>query len=165
MRSKLFCCLALCLVACGSPGEPTEGGVHPGTDGGTPVAEDQLDVPWTPSFTRGAVLIADEVWVEGPKGLLNHFAARVVEPHHRQSVETIPAGFQQIVEVVNLDAGVEIRSILDSMQIVAVKRLTVLERPGDVRVKIRATGRVYYKRDGQDAIERPSIELMGAEPK
>ena len=163
MRALFFCCLTSLLVACGSTESSTDGGLGSSAKG-APISAEDLIIPWTPSFTRGALLIADEIRVEGPKGLLEHIATRVVEPHHRQQVETLPEGFQQIVEVVDPNSEVEIRSHLDSMQIVAVRRITILERPGDVRVKIRAMGRVYYKRDGQEAVERPSLELMGAEP-
>lgn len=163
MRALFFACCSLLLVACGSTDSSTEGDLNSSTNG-TPITAEDLIIPWTPSFTRGALLIADEIRVEGPKGLLEHIATRVVEPHHRQQVETLPEGFQQIVELVDPNSEVEIRSHLDSMQLVAVRRITILERPGDVRVKIRAVGRVYYKRDGQEAIERASLELMGAEP-
>ncbi|MCA8981987.1 MAG: hypothetical protein H6831_15080 [Planctomycetes bacterium] len=162
MRAPLLACLSLFLVACGSTGS-TEGNTS-SSPNGEPISAEDLIIPWTPSFTRGALLIADEIRVEGPKGLLEHIATRVVEPHHRQLVETTPDGFQQIVELVDPNSEVEIRSHLDSMQLVAVRRLTILERPGDVRVKVQAVGRVYYKRDGQDAVERQSIELTGAEP-
>lgn len=164
MRATLLCCISLIFIACGSTGSTTEGDVQASRENAQPISAEDLIIPWTPSFTRGALLIADEIRVEGPRGLLEHIATRVVEPHHSQTVETLPEGFQQIFEVVDPTSGVEIRSHLDSMQIVAVRRITILERPGDVRVKISAVGRVYYKRDGQDAVERPSLELLGAEP-
>jgi len=131
---------------------------------GTPISAEDLIIPWTPSFTRGSLLIADEIRVEGPRGLLEHIATRVIEPHHKQDVKTLPEGFQQLVEVVDPASGVEIRSHLDSMQLVAVRRITILERPGDVRVTVQAVGRVYYKADGKEAVERASLELLGAEP-
>jgi hypothetical protein len=164
MRAIFLCLASLLFVACGSTGSSTEGDMNSSTGEGQPVTAEDLIIPWTPSFTRGALLIADEIRVEGPVGLLEHIATRVIEPHHRQAVETLPEGFQQLVEVVDPASGIEIRSHLDSMQIVAVRRITILERPGDVRVTIKAVGRVYYKADGKDAVERPSLELLGAEP-
>jgi len=166
MRTSILSLFLVCLAACGSTGSATEEGITPST----PEVEDQQisreSAPaWTPSFTRGALLIADELEIEGPRGLLQHLAARVVEPHHRQQVETLPEGFRHIIEVVDPSVGIEIRAHLDQMQMVAMRRITILERPGNVRVKVRALGQVFYKRDGAEPVERASLELQGADPR
>jgi len=175
MRALIFPLLLTALAACGSTATSTEEDVsHTSPEDVAATAEETAAAaaaklepagPWTPSFTRGALLVANEIRVEGPRGLMQHIATRSLDPHHRQTVETIPEGFRQIFEVVNPNAGIEIRSHLDAMQIVAMQRLVVLERPGDVPVTILALGEVYYKRDGAEAVTRASLEIQGAKPR
>ena len=157
LAGALACCLAL--SACGSTGG-TEADTRAG---GAPT--EPLVRPWTPSFTRVGLLLADEIAIEGPKGLLEHVATRPIEPHHRQNVETVPEGFRHEIVVADPTAPLEIRGHLDSLEVVALRRLVILERPGDVRVTVRATGNVYYKPEGGDEVRRQSLALQGAEPR
>lgn len=162
MRAPLLlgiacCCLAL--TACGSTGD-TEADTRAGAPSTEPLVR-----PWTPSFTRVGLLLADEISIEGPQGLLDHVATRPIEPHHRQNVETIPEGFRHEIVVADPTTAVEIRGHLDSLEVVALRRLVILERPGDVRVTVRANGNVYYKPEGGDEVRRQTLALQGAEPR
>src|SRR5262245_52140279 len=86
-------------AACSSPERST-----PATDGqdqgslGRPVEGRNLaPVPWTDSFLRPAVLLAADIRIEGPRGLLRHVAT-VSNPEELDRVEkTLPEGFLQHV--------------------------------------------------------------------
>ena len=54
-----------------------------------------------------------------------------------------------------------IDAYLDRWRIVATRKLVVLERPGDVPVRIRATGNVYWK-DLETGEDRRAAELSFA---
>jgi hypothetical protein len=135
------------LTACGSPpGESDLSATPPSSAPDLP-----LPKPWTESFRTPAILIADEVRIEGPKGLVYHVAMQVEPDHHRCETKTLPEGFRQIVEVVDPKAGFEITVHLDAYRIAVLHKLVILERPGDVEVIVRAVGDVYWKDLESDA--------------
>lgn len=145
-------CLApivLLAAGCSSPDREPEG-AEPEKS-----AEERLlaPLPWTEAFLEPAVLLAADVRIEGPRGLLRHIAT-VTNPEEFDRVEkTLPEGFLQEI-VVKPDAlGAEIRAQLDQLAIVATHRLTVLERPGPVDVLVIANGDAYWAR-GKDAEKR-----------
>ena len=133
-------------AACASPdgGSPS---VRPPSAPGDPTlaAEQRLaPPPWTDAFERPAVLVAEEVRVEGPVGLLHHLAT-VSDPEEFERTEkTVPEGFLQEVAVKPDTPGAEIRAQLDGLAIVAFRRLTALERPGEVDVVVVARGEAYW---------------------
>lgn len=100
--------------------------------------------PWTTRFMGRNVLFAEDVRVEGPKGLLDHMVTRPDTALHAVAVQTVPAGLLQSIRVKNGGDG-EIRGQLDQLVIVATRSLSVLERPGDVPVVVAARGDVLYK--------------------
>ena len=109
-------------------------------------AEERLHptLPWTDAFENAAVLLAAEVRIEGPVGLLRHVAT-VSDPGEFDRVEkTVSEGFLQEVVVKPDAAGAEIRAQLDKLSIVATHRLSVLERPGPVDVLVVARGDAYW---------------------
>lgn len=121
-------------------------------------------LPWTSDFQNPALLVADEVHVEGPSGLLEHFALRVEPAFHERNEETTSAGYLQTV-VAQADAPVEIRGYLDRLELAAIRRLTVLERPGDVDVIVEARGDVYWVRTDSGEEQRvPTLRLAGRRP-
>lgn len=144
----------LLALSCGSPS--VSHGVAPVPEDG-PLAPPSL--PWTDAFLEVALLMADEVRIEGPPGLIAHFVGRVEEGVTR-SVKTLPEGLRQIYAV---DEGAfgEIRAQLDQLQIVALRRIVVLERPGPVDVVVEARGDVFHQDPRGEVRRGPSLRLAG----
>lgn len=137
------------LTACGSAGAKSDKSAAspyaPAPDPSAPPPTDLgLSPPWTTEFSKPAMLIADEISIEGPKGLLDHFAARVIPDEHDQVQRTIPAGFLQQITLKAGQTEGEIKAQLDQLALVATRRLSVLERPGPVDVVVQARGRVSW---------------------
>ena len=152
--------LSLLLPACVTTDADTESAPEPAEG---PLFEPSL--PWTTAFVDSAILVAEEIHVSGPSGLLRHFAARVEEEYHARDEETIPEGYRQIITVRPDGPMVEVRGYLDHLELAATARLTVLERPGDVDVVIEASGDVLYSCSAQERTERrSSIRLVGRRP-
>lgn len=154
--------LALLLAAaCGSPSRssqsPDAGGLAPDV----PLAPQAL--PWTAAFLESALLVASEVRIEGPPGLIAHFVGRV-EEGVASEVKTVPEGLRQTFTVEGR-AAVEIRAQLDQLRIVAERRLVVLERPGPVDVLIEARGDVYHRDPQGREVRSPSLRLVGPVPR
>lgn len=100
-------------------------------------------VPWTSAFQREAVLVADEIVIEGPPGLIEHVVLRADVETNVYTTKTIPQGLLQEL-VARPEAGVEVRGQIDAWSLAAFRRITVLERPGDVPVSVRASGSAYW---------------------
>ena len=157
--------LLVLFAACGSPTRnETDPGPTPPVVGGPsqPPPEALPERPWTETFRSPAMLIADEIRVEGPKGLIDHLATRVEPDHHTYTAETLPEGFCQTIELRRQDSGVEIRAYLDACELVALGKLIILERPGEVEVVVLATGDAYW-RDSTTGAERrgPTLTFRG----
>ena len=102
-------------------------------------------LPWTDAFQKSAVLLANEVRVEGPQGLIAHIAT-VSNPELLDRVEkATPEGFLQVVRLKEGVHGVEIKAQLDRLTIVALERLSVLEHPGATSVVVDAKGEVFWQ--------------------
>lgn len=133
---------AACVAACTSSGGKTRGSEGAAHDVAT---KGEVARPWTDRFRPPALLVADSVRVEGPVGLLDHIATRSEPDAHVRREETTTQGFlQEIVQKPDAPPA-EIRAFLDQLEIVAMKRVTVLERPGPVDVVVIATGDVYLR--------------------
>lgn len=147
-RKPLSCFAAFLAVvaACASPERSDSAdGDGPGDVATESIAERQLaPVVWTTEFMKPAVLLAADIRIEGPKGLFRHLAT-VSNAEELDRVEkTLPEGFLQET-VVKPDAiGAEIKAQLDRLAIVATRRLSVLERPGEVDVVVIASGEAYW---------------------
>ena len=128
---------ALTLGGCGSTGDSP-------SDDEQALAEQALEKPWTDAFTHGSLLVADRVVIEGPKGLMDHVALRQDATNLDYSADTLPEGFRQVLKRKDPSAFVEIVAGLDNWEIVALDSVMVLERPGDVEVRIVAAGRVSW---------------------
>ena len=151
MRQRLLCA-ALVLGACSTPDAPQQ----------EPARAPEL--PWTQEFMEEATLVADEVAVEGPPGLLHHFVQRQEPDWHDYSVRTVPEGLLQETRL-RVEGGPEIRANLDNLAIVALRSLRVLERPGDVPVTVRARGDAYWQRTKDGSEQRSDVlELVGQRP-
>jgi hypothetical protein len=116
---------------------------------------------WTGRFVTPTLLVADQIRIEGPKGLLDHLATRADADVHARKERTTKEGFLQEITLVEGAPPVEIRAFLDRFELVAMKRITVLVRPGLVDVVLTAEGDVFV-REG-DAPERraPSLRIEG----
>lgn len=151
--SVLLSLVALVLVpACASGGKPASGlDLGPAT----PPRE------WTQAFLREAVLVADEIAIEGPVGLVEHVALRQDEESTVYTTKTLPEGFFQEL-LTRPQSGVEVRAQLDGWALAALRKITVLERPGPVPVTIRARGSAYWAAaDGSDERRQPELVFQG----
>ena len=157
MKTSLVLFLAAVLGACTSTDEPEP----------EPVFEQALPRPgsapvgWTTAFSNEAVLIARRVTIEGPSDLLEHVVIRQ-EPNVFDALqETVPEGLRQTL---TRKPGVlgEIRAWLDLWTVVALDELVVLQRPGEVPVRVVAVGEAKWipVGDGQE-LERARLEFTG----
>lgn len=121
--------------------------------------------PWTDQFRAPAVLVATEIRIEGPVGLLEHVATRPDPLHHERVDKTVPQGFLQQITV--LPGGeVEIKGQLDHLTVVATQRLIVLERPGPHDVTVTARGDAYWKHQESGEEKRgETLSLVGKIPR
>jgi hypothetical protein len=146
--------LVLAAPACTS----TEGG--PG-EGAAPVAGPR---PWTTEFQAKSILIANEISIEGPPGLIDHVAIKQL-PEQKYSAKTTADGFLQEIAI-DENAANPIWIQLDNLAINAVVRARVLERVTDGPVLIRARGRVTWKNlDTGAQQESEAFELTGRRPR
>jgi hypothetical protein len=99
--------------------------------------------PWTDAFVQPSVLVADEIVIEGPSDLIDHVVLRQDEETTAYTTRTIPEGLWQELAA-RPQMGVEVRAQLDAWSLAAFKRITVLQRPGEVPVTVRAFGKAYW---------------------
>jgi len=142
------------LGACTSPARQT---IPPPPDG-----RDLFAKPWTDVFEEGALLVADEVRIEGPQGLLDHVFSGADPADHEQTVETRPEGFFQEIRVTR-PGGIEIRARLDAWRISALRRLTILERTAPVDVLVEARGEAFWHRSSTGEERRSETLTFGGE--
>lgn len=132
-----------------------------GTEGPS-LREPEPPKPWTSQFRAPSLLVADRVFIEGPQGLLDHFASRSEDGFHSYEAETLPEGFKQSFKVLRPGSGVELRAYLDNFEVVVFRELVVIERPGEMDVRLEASGDAYW-RDTSSGDERrgPRLEFVG----
>lgn len=164
IRALSSATLALSLLLPGCVTTPAEAETAvPASPGEPQLFEPSL--PWTTAFLDTSILVAEHVHIEGPSGLLRHFAARVEEEFHERTEETVPEGYRQVIRVRTDGPLVEVRSYLDRMELVATRSLTVLERPGDVDVVVEVSGDVFYSCEAQQRSERAqALRFVGRRP-
>lgn len=124
-------------------------------------AEDPLTpAPWTGAFSETAVMLAGTIYVEGPRGLLEHVAARVDDAYFQRATETTDQGFLQTI-VRPSESVPEIRVRLDRWTMAAVSRVVILERFDECPVTVVATGDAIW-RDVDGTISRSArLEFVG----
>jgi hypothetical protein len=160
-----FACLALALVAgCGTPEKQAESPFAPAPDPNEGPPSDILArKPWTREFEKSAVLIAQDVRVEGPDGLLEHFVARQELEFFDVDTKTTRDGLLQTMTIKPGVPNAEIRAQLDNLAITCFRRLEVLERPGDVPVVVLARGDAFYQETGSPTPQRgETLRFVGA---
>jgi hypothetical protein len=123
----------------------------------TPPAEAPLAPrAWTSAFQSSAVLVADEIFIEGPPDLVDHVALRQDHETTVYATKTVTEGLRQELAA-RPELGVEVRGQLDAWSLAALRKITVLIRPGEVPVTVRAQGNAFWsaadgggeKRDSQ----------------
>ena len=114
--------------------------------------------PWTSRFEGEAVLFADEIRIEGPPGLLEHIVLRQEPGVTDYQVRTVAEGLLQELTLLREDPLGDLRGQLDNWSLVAFRRLTLLERPGDVPITVRAEGRAAWI--GADGTEQRQARLQ-----
>ncbi|MFT5284074.1 MAG: hypothetical protein ACI8TQ_000225 [Planctomycetota bacterium] len=140
------------LASCQSSTAPVETGAPP-----PPVSHGR----WTPDFLNSALLIADTIRIEGPPALRIHMAL----PQDAVALETkTKATNHGLLHVftVRPDSDETVKAILDKWQIVATKRLEVLERPNETDVTITARGEAAWlpTLESEGVQERRGAELL-----
>lgn len=119
---------------------------------------------WTSMFQERRLLLADEIQIEGPPGLLEHVATRLDPEVHTEEVKTTVEGLRQTyrVRAEFMNQAEPIACYLDELEAHALRRIIVLERPGLVPVRVTARGDVYAKNFGTGEEERsPALVLEG----
>ena len=102
-----------------------------------------LHTPWTDAFNKKGMLFADEIVVEGPRGVIAHAGARVDEEIHVSTTKTTKDGLLQETHLAPNAQG-EIHAFLDNWELIAFRRVTILERVVPCDVKVRARGDVRF---------------------
>lgn len=101
--------------------------------------------PWPRDFERSALLVANVVTIEGPKGLLDHVALGQDDQLLDYTVETLADGFRQTLIKKQGVGYVEIKAALDALDITAMHGIIVIERPGSVPVVVTAKGQAWWR--------------------
>jgi len=116
---------------------------------------------WTREFQREAVLMADEITIEGPPDLVDHVVLRSDPETSVYSSHTITEGlFQELAA--RGEMGAPVLGQLDGWSLAALRRITVLQRPGEVPVRVRAHGNVYWAAaDGSSERRENEIVFLG----
>jgi len=160
---------AMAMSACGATPDSGEGSHQGGGVGGQQTEAAEELKPWTESFTRASLLVADRIVIEGPKGLMDHVALRQDAENLDYSAETLPEGFRQVLRRKDPTAFIEIVAGMDNWQLVALDSVLVLERPGDVPVRIIAAGGVSWHNtdplgslSGETELRGERLEFSGA---
>lgn len=159
-RSPRLSLLLVALVsACGS----ARSGVD-STSSGAGGSAAAAGRPWTREFQVSSTLVAREVLVEGPPGLIDHVAFKQ-HPDHKYTARTTAEGFLQEVTSERAEGDL-IRIQIDNLAIAAERRIRVLERVVEGPVRVQASGDVFYKNleSGQES-RSESLELTGARPR
>ncbi|MSR61703.1 MAG: hypothetical protein EXS08_04540 [Planctomycetes bacterium] len=98
---------------------------------------------WTRAFQKAAVLVADEIFIEGPSDLIDHVVLVADPDTNEYTTKTVTQGLLQEL-VAKPNSHVELGAQLDAWKLAAFRRITVLQRPGEVCVTVRASGEAYF---------------------
>ncbi len=163
LLSSCFFVAALGITACHTDDKKPESPFAPAPDPNEPQPHDVIvQKPWTLKFVKSAVLVAQDVHVEGPEGLLEHFVTRQELDVVDLETKTTPDGLLQTFTLKPGLTNGDIRGQLDNLAITCMHRLEVLERPGHVPVVVQANGDVFYQEAGAEMPTRgASLRFVG----
>ncbi len=122
--------------------------------------------PWTTAFAKNTVIVADEVSIEGPPGLLEHVVVSQGAEFFEHSERATPDGMLQITRVKDdAVAPPAIRVQLDAWAIEVVRSVRVLERVTEVPVTLDARGSVFAQALADSSEKRSeSMHFVGTRP-
>jgi hypothetical protein len=111
------------------------------------------------------VVVAEEIWIEGPDDLLGHVAIEQDLLRVDYTTKTTTDGLLQEATV-REGVRAQIHARIDEWQVAALRRLVVLQRPGEVPVTIRATGDAFWAcTDTGQEQRRAMLEWKGERPR
>lgn len=98
---------------------------------------------WTEDFNAPAVIFAEEIQIEGPEGVLRHCAVQNVLDDQEATARTTPDG---LLQETRLKPGkqTELHAWLDHWELIAFRKITILERVQPCDVRVRAIGDVRF---------------------
>jgi hypothetical protein len=160
--TSLLVLAALVSGACGAPDKKSESPFAPAPDpnDGPPVNR-IVQKPWTDRFFTTGALIARDVRVEGPDGLLEHVVATQDLSRMDVAQKTTPDGLLQVITLHQVGEGEELRAQLDNLAIVCTRSLTILERPGPVSVVVVASGDAFLQEKGAPEQRGQTLRIEG----
>ena len=145
----LVACALVLVAACQAGADSEETGLRP------PRSEGR----WTKAFLTPALLFAEDISIEGPPAL----RSRLALPQNGESINSVTKATDNgLLHIFTLRGaeGALIEAHLDRWQIVATRRLQVLERPGETDTRIVARGEASWVPTDPDPTEP---ERRGAE--
>jgi len=168
MRRSLLLALPLSLaLACAS----TDGAANSQNEAQTHMAPSSAEAPstgqparraWTSRFQNESVLLADEIQIHGPKGLLEHVVSVQDPARVDYLVKTTPEGLRQVTSLRDGGQPAQIDAQIDAWRLVAFNRLVVVEQPGDVPVRVRGYGDAILRDSSTgERTEDAQLEFVG----
>ena len=118
-----------------------------------------VELPWTEDFEASALLLADEIVIEGPPGLIGHVAVRQNPQWFDYEIKTVAEGLLQVTTPKLGGPGEPVAAQLDGLKLFAVVRLRILERPNEIPVTVHARGEALWQ-DEQSGAQRRENEIV-----
>lgn len=153
--------LLVVLAACAGSGPKSPGESKSDTPDHAPIklADDSR---WTDEFQSERVLTADEVTIEGPKGLLGHVFVTQDTENQTQETKATPEGLRIETRVNDGTDDAPVRAQLDKWVVVAARRLVVLENPHASSVIVHARGDVFLSGAGEHhEVRTDELRMVG----
>lgn len=169
----LFAASVLLAASCSSPKssgapKPAEPGARRDAALEAPAErrKSEPEQPWTTRFAAKAALVADEVTIEGPPGLLNHVVVQQNEEFFVHETRATPDGLVLSTTIKpDAEGAPPIRVRLDAWTIDALSRVRVLERPGEGPVVVQLAGDAWYRELDTGSEERSAVlRYVGERP-
>ncbi|MCP3918285.1 MAG: hypothetical protein GY711_22285 [bacterium] len=130
------------LVACSAPDhvDPvSSAGPEPLEPDGPPeLGPEPEPARWTDAFRGKSTLLAHNVAIVGPIGLLDHIAVRSDDALYERSAKTTEEGFLQTVR--SRQEGEIVRAHLDAWLLAGERSISILESPTATSVTVTARG-------------------------
>lgn len=112
-------------------------------------AAEPVAARWTDQFSQKAIVVAQEIRIEAPAGLINHLAVRSDDSLFDRVVETTEDGLRMVWTP--KVAGELIRGQLDNWSLTAFGRIVAVEKPWSEEVTVTALGEAFWQDvDGQE---------------